>query len=73
MNESQRRYAARKLCELRGIDPDMRVSHGAEPDENGFVPAILLYSPAWARALKEIEAREDMDLAMKFGKEYKGE
>lgn len=73
MKDRQLRYAARKLCELRGINPDDSVPHGADPDSYGFVPAVLLYSPAWTRALIEIENRDDLDRAMKFGNEYKGD
>lgn len=54
MTDEQIEVAARKLCEIRGIDPDRRVGHGAEPDANGLVPAVLLYSPAWRLVAREV-------------------
>lgn len=58
---------ARRLCEIRGIDPDAMVPHGADPDERGIAPAVLLRSPAWTRAAREVRARVDMDLAFGVG------
>jgi hypothetical protein len=54
MTEEQIEKAARKLCELRGIDPDRRVSHAAPPTSMGYVPAVLMYSPAWTLVASEI-------------------
>lgn len=54
MTEQQLEAAARKLCELRGLDPDQRVSHGAPPNNMGYVPAVLLYSPRWQMVAGEI-------------------
>ena len=54
LSEEQIERAARKLCELRGIDPDALVSHEADPSPGGFLPDILLYSPAWTRAKREV-------------------
>lgn len=56
MTDEQIEKAARKLCELRGIDPDMSVGHGAQPDANGMVPAVMCYSAAWRLAAHEIVA-----------------
>lgn len=46
--------AARWLCEQRGVNPDAQVGHGAEPDALGFVPMVLLHSPAWVLAAREL-------------------
>lgn len=54
LTEQQVETAARKLCELRGIDPDALVSHCADPSPQGYIPAILLHSPAWTRAKREV-------------------
>jgi len=66
MNDKQKEQAARRLCELRGIDPDEKVQHGADPDKNGFVVSILLCSPAWERALREIEDHVRMHEAINY-------
>ncbi|MHB8388006.1 MAG: hypothetical protein ACYDBH_00325 [Acidobacteriaceae bacterium] len=52
--------AARKLCELRGIDPDARVGHGAGPDARGFIPAVMVWSSAWQLVAQEISAWEQL-------------
>lgn len=69
MNEAQIEIAARQLCKIRGIDPDERVMHGADPNPDGTVYAIALYSPAWTRAAREIEYQQQIleayDLAKK--------
>ncbi len=70
MNDKQKKAAARELCRLRGIDPDQPVAHGADPSPDGFVPAVCLYSPAWERAVREIEAQERIEAAMLFGREH---
>jgi hypothetical protein len=56
---------ARRLCEIRGIDPDQPTPHGAEPALNGYAPAILLYSPAWTRVVNEVRSRLEMDEALR--------
>ena len=68
MSEQQKKVAAIELCRLRGIDPNERVGHGPDPDSTGFIPAIQLYSCAWQRAVRDIEAQELLDLAMKAGR-----
>lgn len=55
LTTEQLQQAARKLCQLRGHDPDRMIGHGAPPDANGIVPAVMLHSPAWRFAMKEIE------------------
>ena len=54
LNEEQIERAARNLCELRGIDPDAKVGHGADPSPDGFVSDVWLYSPAWTLAKREV-------------------
>lgn len=54
MTEEQLEMAARKLCEIRGIDPEKRIPHGAPPNDMGYVPAVLLHSPAWKLVAGEI-------------------
>ena len=54
LTEEQIELAARKLCEMRGIDPDALVSHGPDPSPGGYVHAVLLHSPAWTRAKREV-------------------
>ena len=55
MTEQQLEIAARKLCELRGLDPEAKITHGADPDENGFVVSIAYISPRWKLVKKEIQ------------------
>lgn len=47
--------AARELCHLRGQDPDEMVGHGAEPNKGGWVPDVLISSPRWVLAARELE------------------
>lgn len=54
MTEEQIELAARKLCELRGIDPETQVKHGTGPTNTGCVTAILLCSPAWVIAKQDV-------------------
>jgi hypothetical protein len=56
MTDEQIEAAARKLCEIRGIDPEKRIGHGAEPNADGMVPAVILYSPAWRLVAREVGA-----------------
>lgn len=43
MNEA----AARKYCELMGLDPDEEIEHSGCPSESGAVTSIVRYSPRW--------------------------
>lgn len=72
MTESQIEFAARKLCELRGINPDEIVGHEAEPDANGFVLAVLCHSPAWTLVRKEIIVHQQISDAIAFAKTLEG-
>lgn len=66
MTEQQVEAAARKLCEIRGIDPDFLVSHGAPPNDKGYVPAVLLHTPAWRMAVSEVRKFWEMAQAIDF-------
>jgi hypothetical protein len=65
-DETRVEAIARKLCAIRGQDPDAHIPHGADDDGSGFVPAILLYSPRWRRVAREVRDRIDMDTAMEI-------
>lgn len=67
MTEQQIEAAARKLCEIRGIDPDRMVPHGAPPNDHGYVPAVLLHSPAWRMAVSEVRNFYQLAKAVDFG------
>lgn len=66
LTEAERECAAHELCRLRGIDPGQRAAHGADPDPAGYVPAVLLYSPAWKRALREVTEHDLIMTAIDF-------
>lgn len=68
MTDSQIESAARKLCELRGINPDEMTSHEGEPNSHGFVPAIYFHSPAWTLVRKEVIAYEQIATAVAHAK-----
>lgn len=53
MTPDQLEQAARKLCAIRGLNPDQMLEHGAPPDERGYV---LLHSPQWKLIAAEIRA-----------------
>jgi len=54
MTEQQIEAAARKLCEIRGIDPDRAAPVSPPPTTMGYVPAVALALPAWREAKAEI-------------------
>lgn len=66
LTEEQLEKAARKLCELRGVDPDKRVAHGAPPNSMGYVPAICMYSPAWTLVASEVRNFWNLIAAIDF-------
>ncbi len=72
MTEEQVEIAARKLCELRGIDPDKSVPHRAPPNDHGYVPAVLLHSPAWAPCVSEVRAFYQVAQAIDFAHAWDG-
>lgn len=65
MNEKEIEAAARRLCAIRGIDPEVMVGHGAEPNAQGHVPAVWLHSPAWRRLVPEIVAHLQVTEALR--------
>jgi hypothetical protein len=66
MTEQQIEAAARKLCEIRGIDPDLLMSHGAPPSDHGYVPMVLLHTPAWRMYVSEVRKFWEMAQAVDF-------
>lgn len=52
--------AAILWCELNDLDPFETIPHSAEPDHNGFVPGILLYSPRWKTMVPEIKRLDSL-------------
>ncbi|BAG41614.1 hypothetical protein [Ralstonia phage phiRSL1] len=64
MNDKQLEVAARELCRIRGIDPDSSVAHGADPNPDGSVYGVLLYSPAWTRVAREVKAHLEVHRAV---------
>ena len=67
VTEQQLEAAARKLCEIRCIDPDFLVSHAAPPTDRGYVPAVLLHLPAWRLAVSELRNFYALAKAIDFG------
>lgn len=55
MNARDVERVAREYCRLIGVDPDTMIGHGAEPDANGFVPAVMCYSPRWQLIARRVE------------------
>lgn len=56
MTDEQLEAAARKLCEIRGVNPNHMVRVDPPPNSMGYVPAALLSVPAWRGAQSEILA-----------------
>lgn len=55
MTDEEFERAGRRLCELRGQDPDELIGHSPRADERGIVAAVLLSSPAWRLATHEVK------------------
>jgi hypothetical protein len=56
MNDKQKELAARRLCESRGVDPDLMIAPNAKPWVGiGISPVGFLQIPAWRLALDEVE------------------
>lgn len=71
MTDAQKEAAARELCRLRGIDPERIVGSNLDLSEEGCAEAVLVLVPAWRQALKEIEAQEQLEAAIAFGRNSK--
>lgn len=69
LTEKQLEAAAREYCKLVGADPDTRVPHGAKPDANGYIPAVLLYSPQWQLVAEHLRTRDLETIALSVGRE----
>ena len=68
MTSKQKEFAARALCESRGIYWNTSVPHGAAPNPDGSANLVLLHSTAWQLALIEIEDYERIELALLAGR-----
>lgn len=68
MTDAQLEVAAREYCKLLGVNPDETVCHGAEPDPNGIVLSVCLYSPRWQTLRNAIQRHEFLNEAIKFAK-----
>ncbi len=55
-NDEALENAARHYCANMGADPDKMIGHGAEPNEQGYVPAIMMYSPQWQLVVKQLKS-----------------
>jgi|688.fasta_scaffold1333883_2 hypothetical protein len=66
LTEAQLEIAARKYCELAGLNPDEQVGHGAEPDESGVVLDVMLYSPRWKRVAIKIAQYDIVRVCIAF-------
>lgn len=64
LNEKQLEMAARNLCGLRNINPEMQVQHSPPPNANGSIPAVLVSSPAWKILAAEIKAHDECTVAI---------
>lgn len=62
MTDAQQEQAARRLCELRGIDPDEQLGQPATDLMS------VVYSPAWKLALADIKDFLLIQEACEFGK-----
>ena len=69
MIEDRIEIAARRYCELRGQDPDEEVSHGADPNADGFVYAVVCYSPRWTRVARHMTDHDLMTKALTYADE----
>ena len=68
LTERQLELAARKLCELRGHDPEKLVGHGPIPNADGSVNAVYLQSPRWILAKQEIMDFINIQRAIEYAK-----
>ena len=68
MTPDQNEMAARRLCELRGIDPDGEWSYTQLGKVgHGYMEMKLIYRAEWERALPEIETHQHIIEAIQYG------
>lgn len=67
MTDQQLEKAAREYCRLTGENPDEQVGHGADANEYGVVPAVMLYSPRWTRVARHIKAHWLLQESIRVG------
>lgn len=63
-NEKWLEAAARRVCELRGINPDEMCGHEPDPSPDGFVCDVMLHSPAWELVAREVLAHQQIGQAL---------
>ena len=66
MTDPQIEAAARKLCELRGQDPNKQTTRNPKPGPGGVVYDIAIYCYMWEIAVDEIRGRLMMDEAIAY-------
>lgn len=66
LNDYQLEIAARRLCDLRGVDPDKQMCHGATSRDDGMTNLIAYYSPRWCLVAQEIRDFEALTESMNF-------
>ena len=66
MTDAEKEWAARALCSLRGINPDMELPFS---DLAGTFSAT--YTRAWVLTLQEITDQERLEYAMAVGRSYR--
>jgi hypothetical protein len=65
LSDAHLEAAARRLCHIRGIDPDQRISHGERPPFGGGpVLALLDSSDAWQLVADEIRSFHEIWCAL---------
>lgn len=50
--------AARELCQLRGVDPDQKITTSPKPNKDGTVNMVAIHKPYWMVVRDEL--KEDM-------------
>lgn len=47
LTEKQLELAAKRYCEIKGVDPESKASHSPKPNEDETVNMVMLISPLW--------------------------